>query len=414
MRQSESGLGDTPQDAYGPSWFQRLAEPVDNLRLLGRRSILALLGIAVGCMAVVALLNIGHNAGVQAMSVFKNMGSDLMVASVLPPEGAEQGQTHNIAVLDTEKLHRMMPGLSAIAPVVPVNMETRMGKYILSAPILGSNDELASVLDLHLSAGRFLSPYDAHSTHAVIGASVISTWTRAGIHVVPGDHVQIGGYVFEIIGMLLPRGKNALIPISPDDAIILPGAGMRRIIPEPGISVVLARYSGSGIAGTQASRLRYWLSEQLQGFRIDVQIPRELLDGMAQQSRLFSWLLAGLGAIALLVGGTGVMNVMVMNVSARRREIGVRMALGARPRDIALLFLLESVVLATAGAIVGSLSGLMLSWIFVYYSGWTSFSLSAISLPLGISSAMATGLFFGLSPAMAAARLSPVQALRDE
>ena len=117
--------------------------------------------------------------------------------------------------------------------------------------------------------------------------------------------------------------------------------------------------------------------------------------------------------LALLVGGIGVMNVMVMNVAERRREIGVRMALGARPRDIARLFLLEAVVLAATGALAGAAVGLIMAWAFVHYSGWSDFSFSAAALPLGIGSAIATGLFFGLSPAMAAARLTPVQALRD-
>ena len=149
------------------------------------------------------------------------------------------------------------------------------------------------------------------------------------------------------------------------------------------------------------------------GYEVNVQIPRLLLEGMAKQSRLFSWLLAGLGSIALLVGGIGVMNVMVMNVAERRREIGVCMALGARPRDIARLFLLEAVVLAATGALAGAAVGLIMAWAFVHYSGWSDFSFSAAALPLGIGSAIATGLFFGLSPAMAAARLTPVQALRD-
>ena len=147
--------------------------------------------------------------------------------------------------------------------------------------------------------------------------------------------------------------------------------------------------------------------------RSTCKFPRLLLEGMAKQSRLFSWLLAGLGSIALLVGGIGVMNVMVMNVAERRREIGVRMALGARPRDIARLFLLEAVVLAATGALAGAAVGLIMAWAFVHYSGWSDFSFSAAALPLGIGSAIATGLFFGLSPAMAAARLTPVQALRD-
>ena len=108
---------------YGPSWQQRLTEPLENLRLLGRRAVLALLGIAVGCMAVVAVLNIGHNARIQAMSVFEGMGSDLFVASVQLPAGVGIETTSSIVTLDMNALKRVIPGISVAAPLIPVNME---------------------------------------------------------------------------------------------------------------------------------------------------------------------------------------------------------------------------------------------------------------------------------------------------
>ncbi|MHA6636733.1 ABC transporter permease [Citrobacter farmeri] len=399
---------------YGPSWRQRLTEPLENLRQLGRRAVLALLGIAVGCMAVVAVLNIGHNARIQAMSVFKGMGSDLFVAGVQLPAGAGTKTTPSIVTLDMNALNRAIPGISSAAPLIPVNMEPRLKGKTLNITVLGSNAGLADTLDLQLEQGRFLSRYDALNTYAVVGANVATEWRNAGVQIATGDRIQLGGYLFEIIGILKKKGQNTLLPVSADDSILLPIEGMHRIIPHPQISAVLARYPGHYEPEQNARRFRLWLTTQFPGFDVNVQIPQLLLDGMARQSRLFSLLLAGLGGIALLSGGIGVMNVMVMNISERRREIGVRMALGARPVDIACLFLSEAVVLATAGAFTGAAAGLLASWLFVHYSGWPSFSLSAISLPLGIGSAMITGLFFGLSPAIAASRLSPVQALRDE
>ena len=116
--------------------------------------------------------------------------------------------------------------------------------------------------------------------------------------------------------------------------------------------------------------------------------------------------------VSLLVGGIGVMNVMVMTVAERRREIGVRMALGARPSDIARLFLLEAMMLATTGAIAGALVGQAAAWLFVRLTGWSVFAMSPIAIPLGIGSAITTGLFFGLAPALSAAKLQPVYALR--
>lgn len=401
------------QPGYGPSWLQRVREPVDNLRQLGRRAALALLGIAVGCMAVVALLTIGHNAEQQAMNVFKGMGSDLLVANLRIPDEGRNAALPATPALKADALRTALPGIAAAAPLIIASADARLKGHALSTTLLGSTAELHRVLDLQRAQGRLLSRFDTKATHAVLGADVAAEWERSGIHPEPGDRVQIDGYVFQVIGILRPAGQNPLLPAPVDDAILLPADSMRRILPNPQITSVLARSPASESLAQLAPALHQWLATQMPGYEVDVQIPRQLLEGMAKQSRLFSWLLAGLGSLALLVGGIGVMNVMVMNVAERRREIGVRMALGARPRDIAILFLLEAVVLAAIGASLGSLAGLIAGWAFVHFSAEAAFAMSPTALPLGIGSAVATGLFFGLSPAMAAARLTPVQALRD-
>lgn len=164
---------------------------------------------------------------------------------------------------------------------------------------------------------------------------------------------------------------------------------------------------------TAADALKTYLGGLSRDRKAEVLVPQHLLDGLARQANTFAYLLAGLGGISLLVGGVGVMNVMLMNVAERRREIGIRMALGARARDIRNLFLIEAATLSVAGALLGASTGLAAAYTFVRISGW-SFSLAPLSLPLGICSALTVGLFFGLHPALAAARLQPVQALRDD
>jgi len=403
----------TPSHSYGPSWLHLIREPVENLRQLGCRAVLALLGIAVGSMAVVAMLNIGHNAEREATSVFKGMGSDLLVANVQTPGDGRGAVLPNIATLDTNALRRAIPDITTAAPLILTSSDVRFKGHALSSTLLGSNADLPRVLDLQLARGRFLSRFDAPSTHAVLGANIAAGWGNAGDHAQPGDDVQIGGYLFQVIGVLRPKDQNPLFPAVLDDTILLPIEAMRRIIPRPQITSVLTRNSNDTTLAQTSHALQQWLQGKMPGFDVNVQIPRLLLDGMTRQSSLFSWLLAGLGGIALLVGGIGIMNVMVMNIAERRREIGVRMALGARPRDIAWLFLLEAVVLTATGALAGAAVGLIMAWAFVHYAGWLIFSLSESALLLGVGSAIATGLFFGLSPAMAAARLTPVQALRD-
>ncbi|MEI7126930.1 ABC transporter permease [Pectobacterium versatile] len=397
---------------YGPSLQQRLLEPLNSLILLGRRAVLALLGIAVGCGSVVALLNIGHNAEAEAMGVFRGMGSDLLVASVQNRAG-NHATGSAPADLDITILRKNLPDIEAATPLIITSTEARLRGRSLSTMVVGSRAELSDVLELKLAQGRYLSDFDEQSTYIVLGANVAEQWASQGGVAALGECVQVSGYLFEIVGILQPQERNPLVPVSVDDSILMPISGMRRVMPTPQIVSVIVRNGNSDTLMQTGAQLKDYLASLMPKFDIGVQIPQQLLEGMAQQSRMFSWLLAGLGGISLLVGGVGVMNVMVMNVSERRREIGVRMALGARPRDIAGLFLLEAVVLSACGALIGAVCGVVAAWLFVFFSDWSAFSLSGLSLPLGIGSSLAIGLFFGLNPAMTAARLEPVQALRD-
>ncbi|UJR63548.1 ABC transporter permease [Dickeya zeae] len=399
--------------AYGPSLRQRLIEPLESLRMLGRRAVLALLGIAMGCGAVVALINVGHNAEAQAMSVFRNMGSDLLVANIQLPAG-NQTRRYTPEILDIAALYQVIPDILGASALTMTSVEVRVQGRSFNTVVVGVNPALARVLDLQTAQGRFLSQYDARSTYAVFGAHIAAELLAKGISVTPGERVQLGDYLFQVVGILQPREQNPMVVVSVDDSILVPGESMRRLVPSPQINMLLARSHSSDTLERIAPQLHDWLLSALPGRQIEVQIPQQLLSGIAQQSRMFSWLLAGLGGISLLAGGVGVMNVMLMNVSERRREIGVRVALGARSRDIASLFLLEAIALAVVGALVGAVGGIGAAWLFVMVSDWASFALSPLSLPLGIGSSVLTGLFFGLNPALSAARLQPVQALRDE
>jgi len=387
---------------YGPSASQRLAESIANLGTMGRRAWLGLLGIAVGCAAVVALLNVGHSAALQSRQLFQGMGSELLVATL-----QRDSETPAMTV-QPPQLSAVSPLLISAAPLAMAPVEVRLGAISEALMVTGSTPALATVLDLTADQGRLLSEHDAHSPYLLLGA-IAAQQLQACV----GDQLQLGRYLFEVIGILAPIGYNPLLPVAVDDGLLIPLQAMRRLSSAPQISAVVALARDSQSVRVAADELAGDLRMQLPGAEVEVQVPQQLLDGMASQARLFSWLLAGLGAIALLVGGVGVMNVMLMSVIERRREIGVRMALGARPVDIAWLFLLEAVILASGGAVLGSMVGVLAAWLFAWLSGW-DFALDPWSIPLGVVSALLIGVFFGLQPALAAARLQPVAALRDE
>ncbi|MHA6829889.1 ABC transporter permease [Ralstonia pseudosolanacearum] len=390
---------------------QILIEAAASLRVLGGRALLALLGISIGCASVVALLNIGSSAANEAVRTFEGLGSRLMVASFDARPGTNPRPAPS--TLDTQVAVRALPGIQHLAPVILSATTVRLHGRSYDASVVGTTGDLMSALKLTVARGRFLSAYDRQSTYAVLGARALGALSGAGRRASPGDSIEIAGYTFEVIGVLAGQRPNPMIPVPLDEAILLPIEGMRRIAPMPEISSVIALAWQTEAPGAAAAALRDYLTPLARGRDVQVQIAQQLLDGLAQQARTFSWLLVGLGGISLLVGGVGVMNVMLMNVAERRREIGVRVALGARPRDIGALFLLEAAMLATAGALAGTVAGLMASWLFAKFSGW-AFAPAASSLALGIASALLTGLFFGLHPALMAARLEPVQALRDD
>ncbi|MDF0730681.1 ABC transporter permease [Pseudomonas entomophila] len=389
-------------ERYGPRWRQRLAESLASLRLLGRRAWLALLGIAVGCAAVVALLTIGHSAAMQARQLFQGMGSELMVANLTAtPEG--QGYSATMPALSS-----VPPPVRLAAPLAMAAADVSLGRRSVSVMVAGSTVALAEVLGLEAAQGRLLSVHDEGSPHVLLGAQLA---TRLGAQV--ADRLQVGRYLFQVVGLLAPQSYNPMLPVALDDALLMPLPGLRRLSSSAQPSVVLALGRDAAAMPWAAALLEDFLRSRLPGVQVEVLVPRQLLDGMAYQSRLFTSLLAGLGGIALLVGGVGVMNVMLMNVAERRREIGVRMALGARPCDIAWAFLLEAVLLAVCGALLGALLGLLAAWGFIWMSAWP-FHLDPWALPLGMGSALCIGVFFGLQPALSAARLQPVVALRDD
>ncbi|OCQ53354.1 Macrolide export ATP-binding/permease protein MacB [Photorhabdus australis subsp. thailandensis] len=391
---------------HGLSLAQALRESLDSLRLLGRRSLLALLGIAVGCASVIALLNIGYNAANEAISTFKSMGSNILVAhfSFIPGVDVKPAPS----TLDVQALTRTLPTIAYAAPITLYSTHVRFQGRGIDTNITGTSPDLVKVLNLQIEQGRFLSGYDRQTTYTVVGANIAK---QSKIQV--GSQLQIGDYLFEVIGILSVQGVNPLLPVPIDDSVILPIEGMRRLRPAPEIGSIIAKTHDTTTLNSDATLLRHYLISLSKGRNVEVQIPQQLLDGLTRQTKTFSYLLAGLGGISLLVGGVGVMNVMLMNVSERRREIGVRMALGARPIDIGVLFMLEAATLAIAGAIVGSLLGVAVGYLFVKFSGWV-FTLSPFSVPLGIVSSLVIGLFFGINPALAAAKLQPIEALRDD
>ncbi len=392
------------------SLSQLLHEAFVSLRTLGKRSILALLGIVIGSSSVVALINIGHNAAVDAAMIFKDMGTDTLVAQ-FPPKG--NANTPMRAQLDLDAVRQAVPGIAHIGALTLFSGPVLFHGRSANANFVGSTPDIQAAMRLVMQSGRFLSSFDASQTYAVIGEQLAQALGAPGDPLQLGDRVRINDYLFLVVGILKGQPRAMLMPVQANESLFIPAEGMRRIYATPQIGNVIIRAAAGQDMELIAKAAAAALRPQLTDHDVDIQVPQQMIDGMTRQSRTFAYLLLALGAISLVGGGVGVMNVMLMNVSERRREIGIRMALGARQRDIRNLFLLEAVTLTAVGALCGAVLGMTAAWLYAWLSGW-AFSLAVAALPLGVGSTLLVGLFFGLYPAVSASRLQPVEALRDE
>ncbi|OHW41426.1 ABC transporter permease [Pseudomonas sp. 06C 126] len=392
------------------SLSQLLHEAFVSLRTLGKRSILALLGIVIGSSSVVALINIGHNAAEDAAMIFKDMGTDTLVAQ-FPPKGNSTAKMPTS--LNLQAVRQAVPGILHIGAISSFSGPVIFHGRTTNAGLIGSTPGLKDAMRLVLREGRFLSEFDNGETYAVVGDQIAQALSTPGDPLRLGDRVRVNDYLFLIIGILQNQPRSMLIPVQTNDSLFIPAPGMRRIYAAPQVGSVILRASAGQDMERIAADATHALGAQLTDHTVEIQIPQQMIDGMTRQSRTFAYLLLALGAISLVGGGVGVMNVMLMNVSQRRREIGIRMALGARQRDIRNLFLLEAVTLTAVGALCGAVLGMGAAYLYAWLSGW-QFALAVSALPLGVGSTLLVGLFFGLYPAVSASRLQPVEALRDE
>ncbi|QKJ68295.1 ABC transporter permease (plasmid) [Deefgea piscis] len=393
-----------------PSLAQQFVESLSSLLIFRHRSLLALLGITIGCASIIALLNIGQNAADESLRTFQSMGSNTLIVNFPPSAKAKTPLPLKINVTDFQQA---MPNVANIAGLTLFGAKVGYNGQSVDSSIVGTTVGLADIAGLRLAQGRFISDFDHRETFVVLGARVANALSHGVNSVLVGSLVRINDDLFTVVGILEAQPPNPLVPVVFDDAVMLPMGAMRRIHPTAELGNILVQVKEHQNSPMLQVQLQEYLTSLFPTHLVNVQAPQQLLDGLRRQGDMFTYLLAGLGCISLLVGGIGVMNVMLMSVSERRREIGVRMALGARQSDIRTLFLFEAASLSAAGALLGVLLGIISAYIFTLISAW-QFTLAVEAIPIGVACSMFIGLFFGIYPAMLASRLNPVQALRDE
>jgi putative ABC transport system permease protein len=384
------------------------------------RAGLTMLGVVIGVASVVALVSVGQGATSGITSRLQSLGTNLLTVN---PGSATQGFTRGAAgsattlkVSDAEALGRL-EGVGAVAPEVSTQQLVRAGSLNATTSIVGTTDAYAHVRAFTIWQGSFLTTAAVENglRVAVLGATTADDLGLTADSI--GTDVSIGGLPFRVIGIL--QAKGSLGPFSQDDQVLIPITTARHHF-VPGDSVRSIGLSVTDAAEIELVKARIQSTlQQRHGITagesddFTIQDQAQLLDTVSAVTTTLTILLAGIASISLVVGGIGIMNIMLVSVRERTREIGIRKAIGARGRDILAQFLVEALTLSLFGGAIGIVLGVGVSALIGALAGW-GFAFNPLTIVAAVIFSLAVGVVFGVWPARQAARLDPIAALRYE
>ena len=390
---------------------QNIIEAVNSLLGAKQRTMLALIGIVVGIGSVIAMISVGGIVKQEALRQFMELGTDVItITDSLSRSG--QGKRKKLPLTVAEQIPANCSTVQKVAPYVTAYETFKFKGKRESIPAVGVTPSFQEINKLRLKQGRFIHILDHQMFFCVIGAKVENKLRRLGVVEPVGSRFLFKEKYFTIIGVTDEVPMGGMRPYEINEGIMLPISTLMRLMKEAEITTIIGRTQGNPDHRLVQEQVRTYL-ESRDSIQVDVRTAEELIAQMEKQMQMFTLLLGAIGSISLMVGGIGVMNVMLVSVTERTREIGIRRALGARQTDILLQFLIESVLLCIIGGLLGVGVGIAASWGVAQYAQW-QFSVSYNAMLLGVGVAVAVGIFFGIYPARQAARLNPILALRSE
>lgn len=385
------------------------------------RAALTMLGVVIGVGAVIAMLAIGQGAKEETMQRIQQMGTNvLMVMSGQSRQGAVMGgfgSVQSLTLDDAEAIASKCQSVTTAVPEVRQNSQVKYRNQNTNTAIFGTSPDYPSVRNYSVQEGRFFLEQEMKGARKVAAIGPTTAENLFGTSSPVGKSISIKGSRFKVVGLMTAKGAMGGFG-DPDDQIFIPiTTAMRRVFGVQYIRTISVQSKSMELmeqATTEVATLlrkRHKITGDTDDFIIRNQA--EVMEMAAETSRTFTLLLAGIASVSLLVGGIGIMNIMLVSVTERTREIGIRKALGARRHDILLQFLIESLVLSLLGGIAGIVFGVVGSAIVGRLTGW-NISVSLQSMLLSFTFAAIVGVFFGLYPARQASNLNPIDALRYE
>jgi putative ABC transport system permease protein len=409
------------------TWLASMRIALRALRVNKLRSTLTMLGIIIGVAAVIIMIAIGAGARGRIEEQIRALGSNLIMLTPgsVTAGGVRMGTgTRNtLTEDDSYAIQREIPDVVASSPQLRGAGQAVAGNSNWSTVFYGVTPEYFEARNWTLAAGKTFEPSDMTGAAkvAIIGETVANNLFGDSDPI--GQSIRIRKVPFTVIGTLQRKGQS-LMGQDQDDVILMPISTARnRVL---GGSVARQRTAGTIFVKVREGADMKEVEEEIRSLlrqrhrvqpgaedTFSLRNLSELLAAREESSRIMALLLAAVASVSLLVGGIGIMNIMLVSVTERTREIGLRMAVGARGRDILAQFLVEAVTLALIGGLIGIVLGLGGSWLIAHFAGWPV-DLRPDSVVLAVGFAAAVGVFFGFYPARKASRLLPIEALRYE
>lgn len=390
------------------------------------RSVLTMLGIIIGVAAVIALVAVGQGAQAQVVGQLQSLGSNLLTVSPATNFGfSRQGARQNVRQLnnaDVDSIRGLATSVSLIAPEYDTNATVVYGGKTTNANITGVTPEYAVVRNWSIANGSFITQENNDNLDLVVvlGQTVVENiFGSTSINPV-GETVRINRQNYTVVGVLKAKGTGG--NTNQDNVVFMPlhtaqlklgGAGTTTL---RSISLQVRSAEEMDLAQAQVTAILRALHGIQAGATNDfmIQNQADILDTVQQTTGTFTTLLGSIAAISLLVGGIGIMNIMLVSVTERTHEIGIRKAVGATRGDILFQFLIEAMVISVLGGFIGVAAGIAGAQVITPLLGYSRSLVTAQSVPLALSVSLGIGIFFGLYPATRAAALSPIDALRYE
>ena len=386
------------------------------------RSFLTMLGIIIGVAAVITMISLGQGAKKAVSDRLEALGTNLLyIRAGAPRMGRVRGPAGAIERLDEKDLKRLKAECTTVDNIVPEITGSRQviyGNSNWNTRIIGTSPEYFEMRNFNIAQGQEFTQADVNALKrvAVVGPTLAEN-IFGQVNPV-GKSIRIGRIRFDVIGVTESKGLSGGW-MDYDDIVLIPySTAQKRVFGIDHLNRLIARLRDESLVQPAYLEIEKTLRESHR-LRPDqendffIQSMSDFAEAREEATQTFTYLLAGVALVSLLVGGIGIMNIMLVSVTERTREIGVRMAIGARRRDILIQFVVESISLSLLGGIMGIIMGIGGSWALAEFFGWTTF-IAPGSVALSFLFAFAVGIFFGIYPARKASLLRPIEALRYE